>query len=540
MTELQVEKLVAPEMPIVVRSRVRDPRQPLDVRWARPLLLAVFCLLFFFYGINTGDLWRTENLRALIAAEFLRSGDWIVPRLYGEPYLTKPPGMYAAIALASWPMGEVRTWSARLPSALAATITVLLFYWYFARVLGRSGGLAAALVLPLSLIWLDKAGVAEIDMLQVAWVTGAILCFLRALEEEEASTPGEEEPASRNRTPAFFAVYPSPSLAVCPSPRPGFWWAAAMLCVAGGVMTKWTAPAFFYCTVIPLLWWRGRLRLLWTRQHLLGAGLAAGLVIAWAGAVIADVGWQSFSYTVGREAVARFYPEKYGNPYRWELVLVHPLRLLATALPWSAVALLSLRPGFMQLWDERGRRLLQALHCWVWPNMIFWSFVSEHAPRHSFPLFPGIAGLAAFVWAAWSSGRLRWPLPRVAPQTVLAIALAAWFMVKLVHVHAVTPARNEPRQPRAKGERLASLVPAGKTLHVLGLMNKDEGILFYYRRPVRRLPDPSCHPLPVETLYCLLEEYEWQAWHASRPLELVARLAGESGDPLLLAKVPGQ
>jgi len=119
MTELQVEKLVAPEMPIVVRSRVRDPRQPLDVRWAYPLLLCRFLSSFLFYGINSGDLWRTENLRALIAAEFLRSGDWIVPRLYGEPYLTKPPGMYAAIALASWPMGEVRTWSARLPSALA-------------------------------------------------------------------------------------------------------------------------------------------------------------------------------------------------------------------------------------------------------------------------------------------------------------------------------------------------------------------------------------------------------------------------------------
>jgi len=182
MTELQVEKLVAPEMPIVVRSRVRDPRQPLDVRWAYPLLLAV-SVFFLLLRHHSGDLWRTENLRALIAAEFLRSGDWIVPRLYGEPYLTKPPGMYAAIALASWPMGEVRTWSARLPSALAATITVFLFYCTSRRVLGRSGGLAAALVLPLSLIWLDKAGVAEIDMLQVAWVTGDSV-LLRALEEE--------------------------------------------------------------------------------------------------------------------------------------------------------------------------------------------------------------------------------------------------------------------------------------------------------------------------------------------------------------------
>src|SRR5437868_11309074 len=94
------------------------------------LLLAGLCGGLFFYGLNAGDLYRTENLRAVIAAEFLRSGDWIVPRLYGEPLLTKPPGMYAAIALVSWPFGRVSDATARLPSALAATVTVFLFYWY--------------------------------------------------------------------------------------------------------------------------------------------------------------------------------------------------------------------------------------------------------------------------------------------------------------------------------------------------------------------------------------------------------------------------
>ena len=121
MTQLQVERLVDLPNPQPALARIRDPRRPPDLRWPHPVVLGLFCLVLFFQGINTGDLWRTENLRALIAREFLRSGDWIVPRLYGEPYLTKPPGMYAAIALVSWPIGDVRTWSARLPSALAAT-----------------------------------------------------------------------------------------------------------------------------------------------------------------------------------------------------------------------------------------------------------------------------------------------------------------------------------------------------------------------------------------------------------------------------------
>ncbi len=152
------------------------------------LLLLVLCGFLFFYGINRGELYRTESLRAIIAAEFLRSGNWVVPTLYGEPLFTKPPGMYVAIALASWPAGRVSEWTSRLPSAVAATFTVFLFYTFFRRRLGHLAGLVAAVLLPLSFMWLDKATAAEIDMLQVAWVTAALLCFYRALEITEPSS----------------------------------------------------------------------------------------------------------------------------------------------------------------------------------------------------------------------------------------------------------------------------------------------------------------------------------------------------------------
>src|SRR5215468_6599312 len=166
---------------IASEPRVRHPA--LVAALSHPVvLLSLLCLVLFFYGLSAGELYRTENLRAIVAAEFLRSGDWIVPRLYGEPLFTKPPGMYAAIALCSWPFGGVTEWTARLPSA-AATITVFLFYWYFARQLGRTAGLVAATILPLSIMWLDKAPSAEIDMMQVMWVSAAILFFLRALEK---------------------------------------------------------------------------------------------------------------------------------------------------------------------------------------------------------------------------------------------------------------------------------------------------------------------------------------------------------------------
>ena len=141
----------------------------------------------------------------MIAAEGLHDGHWLVPTLYGQPILTKPPGMYAAIALVSWPFGVVSEWTARLPSALAATATVFLFYWYFNRQLGRRAGLIAALILPTSFMWLDKAPSAEIDMLQTAWIAGAIIFFLRAWRQRRT----QRNPCSGGSLPS--SAYPAAS-----------------------------------------------------------------------------------------------------------------------------------------------------------------------------------------------------------------------------------------------------------------------------------------------------------------------------------------
>jgi 4-amino-4-deoxy-L-arabinose transferase-like glycosyltransferase len=564
--------------------------------------LSALCLFLFFYGLSAGELYRTENLRAIIAAEFLRSGDWIVPRLYGEPLFTKPPGTYAAIALASWPFGGVTEWTARLPSAIAATLTVFLFYWYFARQLGRLGGLVAAAILPLSVMWLDKAPSAEIDMMQVMWVTAAIIFFLRALEEQDKETrrqgdkdrsnssfpssawertveklrfesspgreaelpdlPSQTELGNEEDYAPYLRVSSSCSLPIWS------WWLLSLLCVAGGVLTKWTAPVFFYATAVALLWRRRQLRLLWSRHHLVSAAVAASICLAWVAAAVYRTGWHEFYGTVSREAFQRLWPpdhyeaQKLLAPnhdhsyYPWQQCLLHPFKLWAMNLPWSAFALVTLWPGFARLWDEPGRRLLQALHCWVWPNLIFWSIIPEHASRHSIPLFPGIAGLAAMVWIAWLTGRFtiydfRFSIfERLASfkskienhkSKILIGFVACWLLVKLVFVHVVIPQRNPARAPKAKGEQIAALVPPGETLYLFHL--KDEGIMFYYSRlrspdapPVRRLDKPEELPSSSERVYCILEKPEWDGWKLSRRAEALLHLEDEQKAPIVLVR----
>ncbi len=500
---MSVAVLAAPDP----RERPANAGPWLERRGPAVVILVALCAFLFLYGIGQGDLYRTEGLRALVAAEFLRSGNWIVPTLYGEPLLTKPPGDYAAIALASLPAGGVTTSTARLPSALAASVAVLLFYATFARAFGRRAGLAAAALLPATVLWLERVPSAEIDLLQLAWVAASLLALSRAVEEAEAVLPDRR--------------------------REWLWWQAALLAVAGGVLTKWTAPAFFYLTAVPLLWWRGRLRLLFGWPHLVAATLAALPCLAWIAGAIHLAGWQTFRDTVGREAMQRLSPAQHPRPYPWRELLEFPAEFLIANLPWSAFALLTLRRRFVAVWDERGHRLLQLFHCWAWPNLLFWTIVPGHRPRNALPLQPALAGLAALVWLAWINGRMPWPLRRPNPRWVLTGLVAAWLVVKFAHTQFIVPSRDRDRHTRQTGERLAALVPAGATLFLGGL--KDEGVLFYYGRPARR-PGGATPVVAPGDCFVLLTEGEWRGWPAAWPAQEIGSFRDEQGAPIFLVR----
>jgi hypothetical protein len=154
------------------------------------------------------------------------------------------------------------------------------------------------------------------------------------------------------------------------------------------------------------------------------------------------------------------------------------------------------------------------------------------------------------VWLAWSEGRLTsrdrkgavgQPLPygrgsvAAFPVALLSLILVAWVGAKFVFVHAVVPQRTAVREPRDKGEQLAALVPPGRTLFLCRV--KDEGIMFYYGREVRRLADWDHLPSHAEPMYCILDEGEWKRWSRSQVTEVLRRLTDEQGAPLVLVRV---
>src|SRR5262249_27592363 len=156
------------------------------------------------------------------------------------------------------------------------------------------------LLLPCSVLWLDKVPSAEIDMSLVGWVTAALVLFHRSLETQRLSSLG-------------FLL-------------------GALLCVAGGTLTKWTAPAFFYLAVIPLLAWRRQLALLFGWRHLFAVGVALAACGLWALAVVQQVGWDALADTIRKEVAYRFAP-KASKGYPWSEVATYPLAVFAAHLP---------------------------------------------------------------------------------------------------------------------------------------------------------------------------------------------------------------
>ena len=136
--------------------------------WGRAALVAA--ALLFLLRLGHRDLWAPdEPYFAEGAREMVVDGHWAVPHVNGVVTTDKPPLFFWSIAAASFPAGKVTPWTARIPSALAGLLTVLL-------VLRLAGG-PAALVLATTYLFWDKARSAQIDALLTFLIAVALAAF---------------------------------------------------------------------------------------------------------------------------------------------------------------------------------------------------------------------------------------------------------------------------------------------------------------------------------------------------------------------------
>ncbi|NEQ08794.1 MAG: glycosyltransferase family 39 protein [Moorea sp. SIO4E2] len=154
-----------------------------DIKW----ILSLFLAALFLWGIFLGNVplrdWD-EGTRALIAREIYRTGNWLHPTLWGEPYLLKPPLMDWLIAL-SYKVGGVQEFTTRLPGAFLSACGVPLLYLVARELfLQRLSAIFAASVYLTLLPVVRHGRLAMLDGMINTWFLLLLFCLLKACQAQ--------------------------------------------------------------------------------------------------------------------------------------------------------------------------------------------------------------------------------------------------------------------------------------------------------------------------------------------------------------------
>jgi len=148
--------------------------------------VALIAGVILFYNLAGHRTFGSHEVYAVVPARtMLQTGDWLVPRIGGEPRLRKPPLAYWAVASSAILFGRLDEWTARFPAAVAALALTALMGLWARRWYGRTAGIIAALVQCTSVYVIIFARKAEVDMLLCLCTTAAL--YLIATHRENSA-----------------------------------------------------------------------------------------------------------------------------------------------------------------------------------------------------------------------------------------------------------------------------------------------------------------------------------------------------------------
>lgn len=405
-----------------------------------PLLLLLAGLLFFFALGNHELQGSTEARVSGIAMAMHLDNDWVVPRLFREPFLEKPP-------LSLWlDAGAIRLFGAstgavRLASAFAGLFSVMLLYGMLRR-FGRPQTLAfsAALILAtMASYWGNVRGVGEDSLLSLG-VTAALLGFYQAVRPER-------EGSSTWAWALFTAgmVIATLSKGVLGLAMPGIVIFVYQLCTS--LMDKrlrlgdWLKPALFtLLALVPLLIWLG---FLFQRGGMQAVGevLWTNSVGRFSGSFVEAGHYEPFYYYLAKLPEAflpwnilvylglwHFRKSLVRNRYRlfFSVWLVAQFTLLTLASSKRTVYLMALTPAAAVLAAEYARVLLE--------------WVKDHKPglyRFHRRIIGGVFGLAIACY----------------------LSAAFWFAPKADVRHSFVPVMSQIQALQDEGRTVAMYQP---------------------------------------------------------------------------------
>lgn len=148
-------------------------------------ITALFLLfLFLLPGINRG-LWGPDEPReAGICSAMVRTGEYMIPRLNGKPFLEKPPLYYIVAASIGSLIKTDNEIPYRLASLFFGTLTLLVAFSLVSRHYGRTAGLIAAGILASSWGFFKLSRWILVDISLVFSITLCLSAYLEFRKRE--------------------------------------------------------------------------------------------------------------------------------------------------------------------------------------------------------------------------------------------------------------------------------------------------------------------------------------------------------------------
>ena len=371
--------------------------------WAAAIL--VFCVALYFWGLGDIPFYtKGEPREAVQMWEEVHSGDWILPLRNGHDLPSKPPLFHWLGGITGLVRGEVDEFSARFPSALLATASVLLVLWLGARKWGISAGVYAAFMLATNFEWMRAATTSRVDMTLTACLIAAFVAFDRI--------SAAREPSAR----ALVVFYLSMGLAALAKGPVGI-----------------VLPALVALLYLALRGDWDRLR----RMNLVrGGAVAVALAAAWYVAAI-GVGGSAFVWKhLFVENVGRFFAaeESGAGHAHGPFYLVGGFFL--GFLPWSLFVV----PLGVHLYQNRNRLEAQGyLYPLVWFCAVFGFYSLSESKRtvYLLPIYPAAALLIGSWWSGIAERDLSLPSGVARSLRAVSIAMACLLVLVLALLVAV-------------------------------------------------------------------------------------------------------
>jgi 4-amino-4-deoxy-L-arabinose transferase-like glycosyltransferase len=370
--------------------------------WRAAALALLVAVLISFTGIFDHALWTPDEPRdAEIGRAMLAEGDWVVPKLAGEPFLEKPP-LYWWVMAGTYRVFGVSDGVARSVSALAGLLTLMLLFDLMRQVANSRAALAAVLIAGTTFGFHRHFHRAVVDPWLALFVMLGYWAFVVSAYRDRETPAG----AARPWAPGVVLLYVAGGLAFLVKGLIGPATIAAPVCAAILVERRW-----------------GYLR---SWAHVTGLLLGGLLCAVWPLMLWQRGGWDLLKVFVIDNLVYRVAPPDadagvYAGGHRqaaWYYLTVF-IPMLA---PWVLAA-----PAMVKWLKERrmpaawDRRALIFLLCVFPVGALMLSVPGTKREVYLLPLYAPFAGVAAAWLAATALAEYRRPLDQWTQGTLIAL-----------------------------------------------------------------------------------------------------------------------